>query len=68
MIIRTTFKEIKVTGTRRWKDESGKRRQETKTFSQTVNPFNKNSKGEVKSPEEIWKEINEKLKQWMSKD
>lgn len=34
------FEEVAVRGMRRWVDKDGKRHQQTKKFSQTINPFN----------------------------
>ena len=36
------------------------------TFSQTINPFNTNDKGQVKSGLEIKQELIEKAKQWVA--
>ncbi len=38
--------------------------QRSKTFSQTLNPFNKNKKGELKSRSEIYFELNIKIGNW----
>lgn len=59
------FTEISTKRTKRWKDKDGKKRQVTKKFYQTLNPFNKNKNGSVKNESEIWKEINEEADSWM---
>lgn len=50
------FWPIKCKATRKWV-EDGKKRQETKTFEQTLNPYNKNPNGTVKTEEEILEEV-----------
>lgn len=62
--MRIEFEEVKLKATRHW-TENGKRRQETKTFSQTINPFNKNADGQVKSRFEIMQELEEQRYQWL---
>lgn len=59
-----TFNEISVKATRRW-TEDGKKRQETRKFFQTVNPFNKNAEGMIKSSEEIIAEICAERDAWL---
>lgn len=61
--MRIQFEEIKLKATRRWK-ENGKRRRETKTFSQTINPFNRDEAGNVKTREQIWRELHEAANEW----
>lgn len=63
--MRITFDEIKVTAKRVW-TENGKRRQQTKTFMQTVNPFNKNADGTRKTREQIYAELMNQRKEWLS--
>lgn len=36
----------------------------TRKFYQTINPFNKNSKGKIKDRDEILRECQEKSKRW----
>jgi len=60
------FEEVKVKGVRRWTDSDGKKRQETKTFSQTINPFNKNACGLPKTCSEIVEEITAERDAWMA--
>lgn len=62
---RVRFEKVILRGTRLWK-ENGKRRQETRKFFQTINPYNKNAAGEQKSKSEILVElINERAK-WLA--
>jgi hypothetical protein len=63
--MRVVFNEVKVKGTRRWTDANGKRRQETKAFMQTVNPFNKNADGSVKTYEQIKRELTAERDFWL---
>lgn len=60
-----TFQQIKVCGVRRW-TENGKRRQETKVFMQTINPFNKNADGLVKTSAEIIDELRIERDKWLA--
>lgn len=53
-------------GTRYWKDPvSGKRRQQTRSFIQTINPFNKNSQGLIKTRYEIVAELVKARSEWI---
>lgn len=61
------FEVVQMKGTKRWKDASGRKRQETRTFMQTINPFNKNAAGRVKSHHEIWLELLEERGEWLRK-
>lgn len=60
------FKEIKVKATHRWIDADGKRRQKTQVFMQTVNPFNKDKRGRVKSEAQILNEVREAREKWLT--
>lgn len=42
----------------------GKKLKRQRTFEQTINPFNRNGDGEVKSYAEIWKELGEECDAW----
>jgi hypothetical protein len=42
----------------------GKKLTRTRTFSQTINPFNKNAAGEVKSRSEIYEELKVEAAKW----
>ncbi len=62
-----TFQTVSVKGTRRWKDpDTGRTRQETKSFFQTINPFNRNAEGEPKSYEEIMVEVKAQRDAWLA--
>jgi hypothetical protein len=63
--MKVTFAVVKF-----WSDKSGKctvcgkRCSRTKEFYQTVNPFNKNAAGEVKTRDEIYSELVITAKTW----
>ena len=64
--ITTTFDEVKLTGEKSVKCSGGcgrilKRRSK---FFQTINPFNKNAEGFVKSRDEIYKELGAEIEKW----
>lgn len=61
-----SYKAIEIKATKKWTDENGKKRQKTKTFYQTLNPFNKNSDGTVKSREQILIEIEAEKESWLT--
>jgi hypothetical protein len=63
--MRIRFEEVKVKGVRRWVDGEGKKRQQTRTFSQTINPFNKLPDGTIKDRGTIYKEICAERNAWM---
>jgi hypothetical protein len=42
----------------------GKRGTRSKTFRQTLNPWNRNAKGLIKSWGEIWRELGEEAQLW----
>ena len=63
---RFMFEEVAIRVTKRWKDESGKKRQQTKKFYQTINPFNKNAKGLKKNRSEILAELKEESEAWLN--
>lgn len=65
--MRVNFQEISVRGVRRWKDPiTGKQRQETKKFYQTISPFNRTKEGEVKNRNQIMEEIRVERDKWES--
>lgn len=64
MRTRYTFDKVEIKGTRRWK-ENGKKRQQTKVFMQTLNPFNKNSDGTVKTREQIMEQLLTARDAWL---
>jgi len=61
-----TFDKVSIKATRVWQ-ENGRRRQQTREFMQTLNPFNKNRDGTVKTREQILTEINAERNAWLSK-
>ncbi|QFR59850.1 hypothetical protein VOWphi5012_066 [Vibrio phage phi50-12] len=67
-----TFQEVSTKGVIKQEccvEGCKKKTQETKKFYQTLNPYNRNKKGEVKTREEIVQEINERKREWLaSKD
>lgn len=65
-ITRHKFDKVSIKGVRRWKDENGKPRQETREFSQTVNPFNTTAGGLVKTPQQIMVEIKRERELWLA--
>lgn len=65
-MIRSTFSVILVKATYRWKDpETGRTRQESKKFCQTLNPFNKNAQGQQKTINEIRVELMKDRDAWL---
>lgn len=63
--MRITFDEIVLRETVRWRDPAtGRSRQMTRKFSQTVNPFNRGSDGEPKSPQQIREELRSEAYLW----
>lgn len=62
----TRFEQVKVKATKKWIDGDGKKRQRTCSFSQTLNPFNKNGDGSIKTREQIMAEICFQRDQWLS--
>lgn len=42
----------------------GKSMRRQRTVQQTINPWNKNSDGEIKTREEIWTELGQELDTW----
>jgi len=67
-MVRCNFNEVAITGVRKWKDGSGKRRQKSKKFYQTVNPYNKNEDGTPKSYEEILHELIAEREEWIQSE
>jgi hypothetical protein len=63
--MRVTFSVVKFYSDKSGKcTVCGKRCSRTKEFYQTVNPFNKNTRGEVKTREEIYNELVTEAKAW----
>ena len=63
--MRFTFEEVSLKATYRWADEDGKRRQKTKRFMQTLNPFNKNADGTLKTRSQIMAELSAQRDSWL---
>ena len=63
--MRITFTEVSLRATKRW-TENGKRRAKTQKFYQTINPFNKNAAGEMKTKDEILAEITAQRDAWLA--
>lgn len=61
--MKVNFDIVSIKAIYRWK-EDGKKRQQTRTFWQSVNPFNKNANGTVKTREQIMNELIEERRQW----
>lgn len=60
------FEQVAIKATKRWKDADGRKRQETRIFMQTINPFNKNAAGKVKGRSEIERELLAERKKWLA--
>lgn len=60
------FQEVSVKATKHWFDESGKKRQKTKRFFQTLSHFNKNQDGTVKTQKQILVEIKAEREEWLA--
>jgi hypothetical protein len=63
-MIKINFQELKVYGQKSGKCGCGKRRARSITLYQTLNPFNRNKKGEIKTREEIYEELKVDLESW----
>ncbi len=62
------FEEIKQQARKRVPcDECGKKVTRQRTFSQTVNPFNKNADDDVKTEHEISEELTTQVAEWEAK-
>lgn len=64
-ITRQKFQVVSVKAVRRWKTQDGRAKQETKVFSQTLNPFNTYA-GKPKTREQILVEINRERALWLA--
>ena len=66
--MRITFDRITVKRTVSWIDPAtGKRRQKTRSFEQTVNPFNRDASGQPKDRRSISVEVNREADLWKLK-
>jgi hypothetical protein len=59
------FEQVSVTATRRWKDARGRKRQETKQFWQSINPWNVRADGLPKTRADILREVTEQRDDWL---
>jgi hypothetical protein len=62
--MRTTFQEIGLTFTKRFRCSCGKRLTRRKRFSQTLNPFNRSKSGFSKTSKEIICEVRYEGRKW----
>ena len=63
---RFKFEEVSIKRTFRWKDPTtGKVRQETKKFLQTINPYNTSADGTLKTRGQIRAELEQQARLWM---
>ena len=58
------FEKLSLKGTRKVIDSDGKKHQVTRNFSQTLNPYNRDKDGGIKSRDQILKEIHEEWNAW----
>ena len=64
----THFQKVSVKGVKRWTDESGKKRQKTKEFWQTISPFNKRADGTPKTYIEILNAVKAERDAWLAQE
>lgn len=64
-IQRITFEEVSVHGTKTGKCGCGKRRVRKMKFWSTLNPFNKNPDGTLKTYEQLKEKVNAEREAWM---
>ncbi len=61
----TTYDEVSLTGSKYGKCAvCGKQATKQKKFYQTLNPYNQNSDGSLKSREDIYRELRVTIKTW----
>lgn len=63
--MRYVFEVVSHRVTKKWIDEDGKKRQQTRKFEQTLNPYNRDANGLPKSREQIWAEIRAQGDAWL---
>jgi len=62
-----TFELVSIRATKVWKDAvTGKRRQETRKFEQTINPFNRLPDGSMKMRDTILIELRAEKEAWLA--
>lgn len=65
---RTTYERVVLSCTHKWIDpETGKKRQHTVRFEQTINPYNVGIDGEMKTRGQIMRELEAKARSWLIK-
>ena len=62
------YQEVSIKGKKLGKCKCGKRLSRKNTFTQTINPFNKNNDGEVKNRSEILVELQKEREEWMKEE
>lgn len=62
----THFQEVTLMGRKAGKCRCRKRRTRTEKFFQTLNPYNKNKAGEIKTRVEILEELSAEKSKWMA--
>lgn len=62
--MRVTFEEVKTWGNRTIVVDGKKKRQQ-KTFTQTINPYNRNPDGTVKTYAEVLESVNSERDAWV---
>ncbi len=63
----TVFQEVSLPGVKWYKCACGRRVTRKKKFYQTINPYNKNAQGEIKSRQEILLELSAESTAWHAK-
>lgn len=64
--MKVVFELVKLYATKSGRcPKCGKRAIRTTTFSQTLNPFNKNTEGRPKTRKEIWEDLENERNTWM---
>ncbi|QGZ42683.1 hypothetical protein IP92_04904 [Pseudoduganella flava] len=63
---RYAFDYVGVKGVKKYRDAAGKTRQETRHFRQTLNPFNTNADGSLKTRQQILAEETIKRDAWLA--
>jgi len=58
------FIEVSMRAEKSVKCQCGKRLKRSKTFCQTINPFNKREDGAIKERDDIYRELVVEVKQW----
>lgn len=62
----TTFEKVELHAAKSGKCVCGKRLRKNKTFHQTINPWNKNMNGFIKTKHEIYDELKSQIEIWKS--